>query len=217
MSIQNLTPEQRAEMRAATLTDLRQQLGVPVEGLRQVGRDPATARFTLQLQDGSDIRLGGIPILWSQVELGKVLAVACGVVPASCKANQWRDLMAAAFVFVVDVEEHDDLSFETVLLERLQTYVQSTASASRDAALDEELPFRVDGEVGVKADKVAAHIRREYSDTVDSTRLREGLATIGFQRRTLHFKRPDGKRSTKSYYVAPAELLELDEEEQAAT
>lgn len=189
--------------RSDVLGRLSRMLGMPdIAAIRQRGRDPQTAKFTIDLADGRSVRVGTINTLWSQAELGKVLSVAIGKVPARQKPGDWQDVLAGVFATVLEVEEVEGEAFEDAVAEWLGEYLESHAvSSDRSGACARSRPFREDGRVYVHAQDLRKYVIREFNEQVPLADLRQALVDLGYERETVWYQRAN-KRASKSYYVA---------------
>jgi hypothetical protein len=171
----------------------------------QRGRDPQTARFTFTLADGRDIRIGTIDTLWSQIQLGKVVAVTMSASLIPVEPKDWRIAIAMIVRHAIDVTEPDGENYEDTVLDWLTRYTPY-ATTDRDGAASSGSPFLEAGEIWISATNFAKHIRREYTEQVKLPELRQALADLGFTRKTINYVRGAGHtstRSTASYYHAP--------------
>lgn len=205
--------DDRDELRAEALARFSRTTGAPeIKRIRQRGRDPETARFTLELADGPEVRVGTIKTLWSQVELAKALAVACGVVIQRLKPSDWQDVLAALIALAVDVEETPGERFEDTVLEWLGSYLAGAAlEVDKNGAAAQGLPYREDGQVYVSANGLAKYVRREYAEQVKLPELRTALSDLGFERRTVMYQK-SGRRSSTSYYVGDAARFDPEDD-----
>lgn len=194
-----------SDRRAATLEAFATLLGLPpLARLAQRGRDPESARYTLELADGRSVRIGTIRVLWSQTELARVLAVTLGCVPPVLDRESWRNAIGALIAHAVDVDEAPGERFEDAVREWLLVYAEH-ATGDREGAAPRGLPFCDDaGVLHVAANALARYIRREFSEQVKLTELRQALADLGFERCNVSYAKRGGRSST-SYY-----RLELD-------
>ena len=79
------------------------------------------------------------------------------------------------------------------------------------------LPFCDGGLLHVAASGLARYIRREFSEQVRLTDLRQALADLGAERCNVSWTRRGGGRSSTSYYRVELTLLDAAQEEIAAT
>lgn len=192
----------KASVRAEALADFSEATGCPaLARIIQRGRNPESARFTLELDDGREVRVGTIKTFWSQTELAKVVAVACGVVLSPVKSGDWREMLAVLIAGCVDVEEVDGEAFEDAVEEWLTEYLATTTlDVDRDGAVRQSAPFRAGGLVHIAAGHFAKYVRRDQGEVIATADLRQALADLGFERKAINYQR--GKvRSSKSYYV----------------
>lgn len=178
-----------------------------IDRLIQRGRDPQTARFSLQMTDGRVVHVGTIATLWSQSELGKACAVALGIVPKPIKASDWRSAIGALIAYATDVIETPGESFEDTVHDWVTRYSARVATTNdRDGAAAIGAPFVDDGDLHISANELARYVRREYSEQVKLTELRQALTDLDFERVTVNYSRGK-KRSSTSYYRLPIERL----------
>lgn len=182
-------------------------LGIPeVSRIVKRGRDPTTARFTIEMADGRQARIGTAKTLASQAELGRALFVAIDVYPDKVKAGDWHAMLRGlSTTGAIEVEEIQGERFEDTVSEALTDYLDSTAlDVDKDGAAAQGAPFRDNGHVHVSAQHLARYMRREHSEQVGLGDLRQALTDIGYERKTIMYRR--GKRPcSRSYYVADAE------------
>lgn len=186
-------------------------LGIDLRRIVQRGRDPETARYTFELQDGREVRIGTSKVLASQSEIARTLLAAAGVYPKRVKTGQWQDaLHTLASVGAIDVEEVTGEAFEDAVREWVTRYAAGARHADRDGAAAQGLPFRDNGDLHISATQLAKYVRREHHEPVALHPLRVALSDLGFERRTVVYTHA-AKRSSTSYYVIADEALETDE------
>jgi hypothetical protein len=206
-----------SRQRAAELFSIL--LEIPqISHLVQRGRDPEQARYTLVFADGRAVRIGTIKILWSQAEMGKVLAVTLGCVPLSVDAKDWRNAIRAIIVHCTDVEETPDETFEATVADWVRAYANRTAtSRDREGAAPSGEPFLEEGKLFITANSLAKFIRRDYSEQIKLYELRSALRDIGFQQETVHWRRATAgraksKSSSTSYYSVDQDTIDGEEQ-----
>jgi hypothetical protein len=191
------------ETRHQALEAFGQLTGVTgISRLVQRGRDPQTARFTLELDDGREVRIGTIDNLWSQTQLAKVVAVTMSSVLMPCEAKDWRIAIGALIVHATDVEETPGETLEDAVADWLERYA-GNATTDSDGAAATGAPFIEDGHLHVNASDLAKYIRREYTEQIKLHDIRQALADLGYERRAVNYVRGTGnnaKRSSTSYY-----------------
>lgn len=203
-----MSAQQPQDLRTATLDAFATLIGVPpLARLAQRGRDPETARYTLALRDGREVRIGTIRVLWSQTELARVLAVTLGCVPPVIERDSWRTAIGALIAHAVDVDEAPGERFEDAVREWLLVYAEH-ASGDREGSAPRGMPFCDGGVLHVAASGLARYIRREFSEQVKLSELRQALADLGAERCNVSWSRRGGGRSSTSYYRVELELLE---------
>jgi len=183
----------------------------PIARVVQRGRDPETARYTIHLTDGREVRVGNVEVLFSRAKLSKVLAVTIQKALAPIKAGDWADMINILVEAAVEVEETPGETYEETVRNWTRHYIDMGATSDRNGAAAQGSPFHDDGHVHLTADGLARYIRREYSEQVKLHELRTALRDLGFERVTIHYVRGGKnteKRSSTSYYQAPARILE---------
>lgn len=201
-----------AEQRAIATSAFARRFEIPaIVRVVQRGRDPELARYTLELADGREVRIGTIKTLWSQTEFGKVLAVAIGAVPFSVEPNEWRAAVRMLITHATDVQELEGETFEDQVAEWAARY---GARASHDAsgAAAGQQPFLGEHDrLHVHAGDLTRWIKREWLETgVTQHSVRQALADLGWERTTIYYRsggsggKVEGGRTSASYYRAPA-------------
>ena len=182
--------------------------GLPaIEHIVQRGREADSATYTMRLQDGREVRLGTIKVLWSQTELSKVLTVAIGQpLPPDLSNAEWSTIRTRLLGCAVEVDETPGETFADTVRDWLGAYCES-ASTDRDGAMAARRPFIAGDDIHVHAVGLARDIRRQYSAAVKEKELLGALGDLGFERRTMMYSR-GSKRSSTSYYVAPIDVLD---------
>lgn len=177
-----------------------------IAAIDQRGRDPQTARYTFTLVDGRVIRIGTIDTLWSQPQLGKAVAVTMSASLIPVDPKDWRVAIAMLVRHVIDVEETPGESLEDAVADWLERYAGHASSTDRDGAAATGSPFIDEGHLHINASDFARYIRREYTEQIKLTELRQALADLGYERHAINYVRGTGhnaKRSSTSYYRAP--------------
>lgn len=170
----------------------------------QRGRDIQTARFSIQLHDQRVIRIGNADTLWSYTKFSQVMAVALSAPLEYVKPSDWREIVNGLIAAATDVEEPTGESYEDTVTDWLRKYARG-ALRSRDHAAPSGEPFEEDGHLHISANEFAKHVRRDYSEQVKISELRQALGDLGYERITVMYARPGGKRSSTSYYRGPLE------------
>jgi hypothetical protein len=193
--------------REEVLARFSRATGIPsLTRVTQRGRDLDTARYTLHLDDGRQIRIGTLDRLWSRTEMAKLMLATCGIIVTRCKAADWQDAISVLIARGVDVEEITGEAFEDSVREWLDSYLAThPPSQDRAGAATQQLPFTEGDQVHVAASHLAKYIRREYSENVQLRPLREALSDLGLQRQTIYYEKRSGKRTSASYYVGALE------------
>lgn len=178
-------------------------LGIPpISHIVKRGRDPDTARFTIVLEDHREIRVGTTKTFVSQAELGRVIFAAIDTYPEKVKSGDWHDLLRAlGATCAITVEEVEGERFEDAVAEMLADYLDTTAlGADKPGAAAQGLPFKDNGHTYVSAQHLARYIRREHSEQIKTSELRQALTDLGYERETVMYQKAK-KRCSRSYYV----------------
>lgn len=173
----------------------------------QRGRDIQTARFSIQLADGRVVRVGNADTLWSYTKFSQVMAVALSAPLEYVKPSDWREIVNGLIAAATDVEEPTGETYEDTVTDWLRRYAHG-ARSDKDGAAAQGSPFIDDGELYISANDFAKYVRRDYSEQVKITELRQALGDLGYERTTVMYSRPGGKRSSTSYYRGPLEQEE---------
>jgi hypothetical protein len=184
----------------------------PIIAVRQLGRDPRTARFTLVLSDGRDIHIGTIDTLTSRTKMDNVLMVAASTcINPEVKAGAWRNAVAALVTRCAEVAEVDDEPLSARVADWIDQHTTSARDvgddrAEQDACVRTRSPFERDGMLHVSAEGLAKWVRREYSESVPISDLRQALRDLGYDyARITYSKRPTRgsglrEQTSTSYY-----------------
>lgn len=202
-----------SDKRVITLAAFGELTGLTgIDRLVQRGRDPITARFTLEFTDGRSVRVGTIETLRSQTKLESVLMVAIDRGIAPVKAADWRSAIGALILHCKDVEETVGESFEETVREWLVAYTMR-ATKDRAGAVPTGSPFTEDGDLYISVAKFRVFIEREYGHPVKMHELWAALGDLGLGRETLNYLKPGGKRSSASYYRGSLTIVEGNEDQ----
>lgn len=210
------TVEEATTVRGMALTAFRKVTGLPVASVKQVGRDPETAKYTVTLDGGADVRVGSIDNLWSNAEFTKRCLVAAGRGVRACKPADWRNVIEVLVMHATEVIDTPGESFEDGVLEWIREYA-SSATVDAAGAKPAGLPFTGAGTLYVKASELRTYIVRKHNEQIVRKELLAALRQLGFKQVTLNYTRKSGRgeiRSTVSYYHGPLTLLDGEATEQ---
>lgn len=201
----------------ATIAAFNRVVGGPkVKEFVQDGRDPQTARFTLVMANGEPVRLGRVADLMSQDRFRGSFAVVTGHVLQKVKPSRW-DSAVQALLKVREVRESEDDTAEGTVADWLSRYLYerlpaTTDDEAKDAACQRKEPFEddVDGDrlVHVFGASFGAFVRQALRINVPDHEVKDMLRQAGFERRTVHYEREDGRISTRSYYAGERSSIE---------
>lgn len=199
------TPEDRRTLTA----EISRLLGIPgVTRFVQYGRDRASARITMYLDDSRAVRLGPVDTLFSQSEFQKAILVGLGIMPTRQTTNEWRDLIGAIFVAGMDVEEDPDATTTGRVLEWLRAGYVDRAVPKDDEVIQAREPYTAEDGIYVCVESLRKYVRLEHSDIIGSEELRAALRDLGAERVTVSFRRATGGNTSASYYCIPHRVLE---------
>lgn len=178
-----------------------------IKRLLQRGRDPDTARFTLELQDGRNITIGNAETLFSRTRFTRLTAVTLGQVLPPIKPSDWHDAIGALIAHATDVHETPDEELAARLTDWLEQYLRGAATSDRDNAAAAREPFLDNGHVYVHAEHLATWITSRYRERIKASDLRAALSDNDYQPQrvdyTISRRGNQRTRSTARYYRTP--------------
>lgn len=197
------TPEAREAKAMAAFNELIG--GIGAARLLQHSRDEDYARYFLEMTDGVQVFLGDADGLLNRRVLQKRLMNKTGhVMPTTIKQDKWERAVAGVVAIAVITESAEDTRlglFESMLAE----YIGEASSSDRDAALYAKAPFvGEDGTEHVYNEHLRTWMFRAKGERRTPGDVQSLLKEAGFVRRTVNYGTPDGKRSTRSYFVRNA-------------
>lgn len=174
--------------------------GPEISRLFQFGRDPTLTRYSIELADGTIVSLGGFETLQSQATFRRVYANMTGHYPAQVKAQKWDAAVAALLkVAVVNNEVEDTASGR--MMGWIDEYVDASGSSDKDGACFSKAPFIEEGKIHLTATHFLRYLRRTVGEKIEQADLTIQLRTLGYERKNINYRRADGTRSTRSYFV----------------
>jgi hypothetical protein len=197
----------------ATISAFNRVVGGPqVKEFVQDGRDPQTARFTLVLANGDQVRLGRANALMSQDRFREAFAVVTGHVLTRVKMPRW-DSAVQALLKVRHVRESEDDTPEGTVGDWLSRYLYERLPSrpgveAKDEACRTKEPFEEESEVFVFAASFGGFVRQMLRVNVPDHEVKDMLRQAGFERRTVHYETGEGRVSTRSYYAGLREGIE---------
>lgn len=176
--------------------------GPEIARLRQYSRDPRKARFSMELADGRLIELGPFDNIMVQSRFRSAYGIVTGHLPPSIGQKKWEQVVAVllkAAVVVDDIEDSRAGQMENWIGE----YLEGNASDDKDGACMSQGPFFEEGCSNIALGHFLRYLRRVVGERADDADVASALRTLGYERRTVAYRRPDGSRSTRSYFVGP--------------
>lgn len=197
----------------ATVAAFNRVVGGPqVKEFVQDGRDPSSARFTLVMANGDNVRLGRANALLNQDRFREAFAVVTGHVLQKVKGPRW-DSAVQALLKVRQVRESEDDTPEGQVADWLSRYLYERlpprpGEDAKDEACRTKEPFEEDELVYVFAASFGGFVRQALRQNLPDHEVKDMLRQAGFERRTVHYQRDDGAVSTRSYYAGPKTVVE---------
>lgn len=194
-----------ADARATVIQAFAASTGVPpFTRVLQRGREPATARFSLELTDGRIVHLGTVEALFSPTRFANAILVTTGYVLDQIKAADWRASLNAVVAHCVDVVETPDETLAERVADWLEQYSRG-ASSDKEGALSQRLPFVDASHLHVSAEHFRRWVGREYQETLTAHEIRTALADNGYHTVTISYdatgRGNTRQRTSTSYYT----------------
>jgi hypothetical protein len=181
--------------------------GPAVSELIQDGRDPDTCRYRMVLASGDEVPIGSASALINQDRFRERFMVVTGHLPMKVKAVKW-DEVVQALLNAATVKEGEEDTRAARVRGWLEGYLERRVSTDRDQACQVQDPFVRDGDVHVALGQFHQWLRKIKGERIAEVDVKQLLEAANFQRRTINYVREDGRKSSRSYYVAPADQLE---------
>lgn len=190
-----------------TISAFNRVMGGPaVKEFVQDGRDPGTARFSLVLGNGDQVRLGRIRDVTDPARFRDALAVVTGHLLPDVKRAKWHGAVQALLKVRVVRESEDDTP-DGVVADWLSRYLYERLPPepgveARDQACRRKEPFEDDDRmVHVYASSFAGFVRQALRVSLPDHEVKDLLRAAGFERVTVHYVKADDQPSTRSYYA----------------
>ena len=198
------------QMRRDTLDEFARMMQLPkIARVIQRGAEPENARYTFELADGRSIRIGGTGALWSQAQLGQVVAASIQRVPPEHDMKTWRKLLGVLMRNAVEVEEAPGESFAEIVCDWLRDYARSPGTDA-DGCAAAGRPFIRNEQLHIHAPTFSTYVKRQLHGTFERLELLQALVDIGFERKTINYVPPRGTRTSISLYVALRGTLDVE-------
>lgn len=176
--------------------------GPEIKQFIQYGRDPDTSRYVLALANGAEVNLGPIDVVWNQDRFMQRFAVVTQHVSKAVPAKKWKEILQALMSSAVVKEDAEDTrsyrAWDWVL-----SFVERRYSTDKNLACQSNDPFLSSGNLHVPLGPLHQFLRRMRGERIADVDLRQYLEAAGFERKTINYVKDDGKKSTRSYFVAP--------------
>jgi hypothetical protein len=195
---------------ARTVSLFTQLLGGPeVKELVQDSRDPDQARFRLVLADGREVPIGTGADLLNPEKFRSAFAVVTGHVVPGTKRDKWHKIVQALLHAATINEDADDTRAARGT-SWVRDYVdRGGLSNEKDAACIAHDPFQLDGDVFIPLGPFAHWLRRIRGERMVEADIKQLLIAAGFERRTINYVKDNGKKSSRSYWVGTADMVDL--------
>ncbi len=179
---------------------IRERLDLGIERIIQVGEDPAN--YFLVLEGGREVKVGPVEVLTSQTKLRNRLIASERLNFARMKPMSW-DTVVDAFMSIIEVREHDTISFAGHMREMVDTYLSDRkplaieeldASRRKSDVVRARHPYWEGGQLWVSVQDAATHLGNLSNPPTDA-QLKTYLSMRGFKHRVV-----GGDGTTRSYW-----------------
>lgn len=195
---------------ARTVSLFTQLLGGPeVKELVQDSRDPDQARFRLVLADGREVPIGTGSDLLNPEKFRSAFAVVTGHVVPGVKRDKWHKIVQA-LLHAATVNEDAEDTRASRGISWVRDYIERGLSSDKDAACAAHDPYAQDDNVYVPLGPFAHWLRRVRGERMVEADIKQLLIAAGFERKTINYLKDNGKKSSRSYWVATTEQVEND-------
>lgn len=213
-----LLPSAEPAARADRWAKLNQLVGGGAGGFprvvewHQYGTDPETAKHVWVLTDGTEVPIGTMRRILDQQSVKVALMSTAGIMrPGQWKHATWElgiHTVLPLRVFHADrEEERDQRALEWVSQVVGERSLESDAEHI-DEAIQMRRPFLRDGRVYVRQQYLGQQLRvQKIVPEIKDADLPPMLKAAGFERGAVNYQKPDGARSTRSYWSIDEELL----------
>jgi hypothetical protein len=180
--------------------------GPEIKELIQDGRDPDMARYTLVFANGEELGIGTPADLLSFDRFKQRYVALTQHLPPRRTPAEW-DGVVRSLLTAVQVREDDDSTREGQAAAWLSSYLERRLSHDKDRACQVHDPFEKAGEVFIPLSSFVQWLRRAQGERVTAVDVKQLLQRVGYDRRTVSYATKDDKRSSRSYYVGPREVV----------
>jgi hypothetical protein len=193
-----------------TVSLFTQLLGGPeVKELVQDSRDPDQARFRLVLADGREVPIGTGSDLLNPEKFRSAFAVVTGHVVPGIKRDKWHKIVQALLHAATINEETEDTRAARGV-NWVRDYCDRGLSTDKNMACQAHDPFTADGEVFVPLGGFVHWLRRIKGERLAEADIKQLLIAAGFERRTINYNKDTGRKSSRSYWIGSADMVELE-------
>lgn len=173
--------------------------GPAIARLKQFTRDPIHARFSIELEDGREVPLGKFDMLASQTQFSRAYAAVTGHYPAPVKSDKWHGAVAALLKAATVIDNIEDSGIGQMEM-LIDDYIDYAGSSDRDSSCMIGAPFVENGITYLSLAHLVSWLRRSQGERADRADIAANLRVLGYGRRTIGYAKPDGSRSTRSYF-----------------
>jgi hypothetical protein len=156
------------------------------------------------LASGDEVALGGIDVVWNQDRFMQRFAVVTRHVAKSTKPAKWKEVLQALLAAATVREDAEDTRSYRAW-GWVNEFAERRYSTDKNLACQVNDPFEQNGLLYVPLGPLHQYLRRVHGERIADVDLRQYLEAAGFERKTVNYMRDDGKKSTRSYFVAPWE------------
>lgn len=191
-----------------TLSLFNRVLGGPeVKEFIQNGRDPETCRYLMVLANGDEVPIGAAEKLVNQDRFNERFMVVTGHLPPKQPVKKWRDVVQALLDARQVREDTEDTRSHRAISWLLE-YTDRRLSTDKDGACQAHDPFTNNGHVFIPLGPLHQYLRKQKGERMPDADLRAYLEAAGFERKTINYTKNNGKKSTRSYFIAPVTVLD---------
>jgi hypothetical protein len=189
----------------------------PLTRIIQHGRTVDSARFTLEFEDAPPLTVRNSEVLFSRVQMTKLIAVErhCGVL--AIKQPEWMDMIVGLLGHATEIEEDPDEKLASSVEDWIAQYADSNATRDREGAARRRSPF-IDPRthrLHINIDHFARWVKTMLVQQISTVELRLALIDLGWERAVVQYDAGSGsgqsatrKRTKTRYWREPHDSSE---------
>lgn len=194
---------------AVTVSYFNKIVGGPtIKELVQDGRDPDMARYKLVFADGTELPIGTARDLINFERFRERYMTLTTHLPNLVSKKDW-DKVVRSLLTAVEVVEDAGSTRDALTLAWIEEYAEHRMSKDKDRACQVHDPFEADGFMYLPLSELTSWVRKVKGERMSDTDVRQLLTRVGFERKTVAYDTGvDGRRSSRSYYMAPKSVID---------